>query len=59
MASPPAALQPLQGPVDAASALPTITGNYALYHAVAARLGALQRWVREQFETTNGEALEP
>lgn len=45
--------------ITLADALQPITGNYATYHQVAARLTALQRWVREQFLATNGKPLEP
>lgn len=58
------AVPPAAGPADgaagtvtAAAALPAITSNYAAAHRNAARLEALQGWVREQYEMTNGRLL--
>lgn len=45
------------GPVTAAAALPTVTDNYAACGRNADRLEGLQNWVREQYETTNGQPL--
>lgn len=39
-------------------ALPTVTENYARALENRRRLDLLQRWVREQYETTNGKPLE-
>lgn len=53
----PEKLKPAPKPANAATVLPVITENYGTYHIVRERLTALQKWVREQFETTNGEKL--
>ena len=45
------------GPITAAGALPTVARNYAAANRNAARLEALQGWVKEQYETTNGRPL--
>lgn len=44
--------------VGAAFALTRVVGNYGTCRATAEKLIALQSWVREQYETTNGEKLE-
>ena len=46
------------GTTTAAGALPTITKNYGAAIRNADKLEALQGWVREQFKTMNGKALE-
>lgn len=42
---------------SAAEALPTVTENYAASHRNARLLEAVQAWIREVYEATNGEAL--
>ena len=43
--------------ITAAQALPTITGNYGAANKIRERLIGLQKWVREQYQATNGESL--
>tara|TARA_R110000868_G_scaffold353631_2_gene614807 strand:- start:185 stop:721 length:537 start_codon:yes stop_codon:yes gene_type:complete len=38
--------------------LGVVAGNYSTCHETAARLIALQEWVREQYKLTNGEGLQ-
>ena len=47
------------GTITAAQALPAVTRNYAAANRNAARLEALQGWVREQYEAMNGKVLKP
>ena len=48
---------PKREKISAAEALPTVSANYARHHGCANRSDALQEWVREQYQTTNGEPL--
>ena len=45
------------GGIDAAQALPGITGNYAKANRNKDRYEGLKAWVREQYKATNGKDL--
>lgn len=53
----PSQLPAGQGAPRAAEALATVTANYAAHHRCADRADALQDWVLQQYEVTNGEPL--